>query len=99
MRRQLQTVPARLPVEVRQQLLVLRGAGELHFLDDALALHAHELELEPLPATDVVVTDDKTGEHEQTEARQGEYPIQPANRVIVRNRLLWLHRFYGALRR
>src|ERR1017187_4677712 len=87
----LDAVLSRLHVEVAKLLRVLLRLCDAHLLHNALAMHTHELELKPLPAAEVVVPDHEHRHRHQNETRQGEYQIQPANRVIVRNRLLWLH--------
>ena len=72
-------------VEIAELGLVLLLFFGAEILFEALALQTHELELEPLPAADIVVHHDHARDAEQ----QGEDEIQLRHAVVVRDRLLW----------
>ena len=93
---QVDLVRAHLRVEVGELLLVRLRLGRLQLRLDPLALHAQELELEPLPAADVVVADHQHGHAQQHDARPEEDPVQAPHRVVVRNGLLRLHGLAGS---
>jgi hypothetical protein len=80
-------------VERRQLFLRVGVVARLQLGIDALLLQLVELELEPLPAADVVVEHHPTGDQQQGDAGQSEDEVELPHRVVVRNGLLRLHQF------